>query len=97
MAINDTIKYVTSAPKKVGAAITAAPKKIQQGAQNLADLPSKAYQRADEGIHQVATQFNNMKTPSSTVGGSFWAQRRINIRIKPGFAPREVGRIAQKL
>ena len=62
MAINDTIKYVTSAPKKVGAAITAAPKKIQQGAQNLADLPTKAYQRADEGVHQVATQFNNMKT-----------------------------------
>ena len=50
MAINDTIKYVTSAPKKVGAAITAAPKKIQQGAQNLADLPTKAYQRADEGV-----------------------------------------------
>ena len=53
-------------------------------------------------IHLVAVgtsggQKRVRELPSSTVGGSFWAQRRINIRIKPGFAPREVGRIAQKL
>ena len=30
--------------------------------------------------------------PSSTVGGPFWAQRRIDVRIKLGFSPREVGK-----
>ena len=61
MELKDAIKYINNAPQKIAKAAASAPKMIEKGAKQLADLPRETYKRADRGVHQVASQMNQQK------------------------------------
>ncbi len=93
MEVQKAIRYVTLAPNKTNAAIKATPKFLRGYAQELSGLPNDAFERADSGVRQIATQASSLKA-LAIKNGKLLAPARPS--RDPIGAPAQTGWISQR-